>query len=145
MVIEFSHFSENMIFHKNGAIFTKICGLGTILAISRRRLIWTTNYCSKLVLLRCPGAQKGDFHTFSPYSTILGPKSTFCRNELLFTFWCHFHPIPPKCAAPPSGRESNSSSAKRLVGMGPGWGPVGDRLGSPVKTSEVSRSVLRLL
>ena len=88
-------------------------GLGIIWDISRRLLIRTTNYCSEFVLLRCPGAQKGDFHPFSPYSTILGPKSTFCRNSLLFTFWGHFHPTPPPDPGPARARPG-SGSRRRL-------------------------------
>ena len=70
--------------------------LGPFLAISRRPLIWTTNYCSKLVLLRCPGAKKGDFHPFSPYFTISGPKSTFCRH-----FWPQECILAKKCVSGP--------------------------------------------
>ena len=109
-------------FHQNGAIFMKMgdfrC-LGPFLAISRRPLIWTTNYCSKLVLLRCPGAQKGDFHPFSPYSTILGPKSTFCRNRLLFTFWGHPTQSPPNV---------------------PGWGAL-CKTSAPVRSELISREI----
>ena len=109
-------------------------GLGSFLAISRRPLIWTTNYCSKLVLLRCPGARKGDFHPFSQYSTILGPKSTFCRNSLLFTFWGYFHPPPD----PGPARARPGSGSRRRLGI-----PTGCSSSSCCSSSSGSRCCSR--
>ena len=133
ILLKIAHFMWN---------FTKMEVFLVILALFAPRARNPTYLLSYLELFEVPWEPKW---WFSPNSTHFSGKSTSDPQSdishifSILVISTKDHPSRPKCAAPPSGTESNSSSAKRLVGMGPGWGAL-RRMTTPARSELVPRA-----